>query len=290
MEVVEVIDSQAARLHARERRTTAGSLVASLLVHTTAFGGVWLFDAWNISEAELLPVQSGRASIALAASMPAEATHADDENHLQVAAAFVTPTTHAAASQQSSGSPQPRVEPVLRRALAEFLPQPTEVAIPHVPADLAIALSQRQDVLVLGDRGADDAWLASAPEVSVSSEPARRQLAKAEVDTRATPASAASAASFGAEGDQPASILANAPPIYPPDALAARLTGRVILRVTVSVDGHAARAAVHRSSGIASLDAAALTAVRSWRFAPARRGGVAIERDIAVPVRFTLAN
>jgi protein TonB len=221
--------------------------------------------------------------------MPAEATQAEEAAHERAAAAIVAATRREAASQQSSGSPQPRVEPVMRRALADFLPQPAEVAIPDAPTDRSLALTRPQIVLALGDRGADDSRLAAAPELSSTSQPARRQHTPAEVDSRASPASAASQASSGAEGDQPARIVTNAPPIYPPEALAARLTGRVVLRVTVGIDGRAVRAAVHRSSGIASLDAAALAAVRSWRFAPARRGGVAVERDIAVPVRFTLA-
>jgi len=50
----------------------------------------------------------------------------------------------------------------------------------------------------------------------------------------------------------------------------------VTLRVHVARDGAASRVAVEKSSGSPHLDAAALEAVKAWRFAPARQGGNAV--------------
>jgi protein TonB len=94
--------------------------------------------------------------------------------------------------------------------------------------------------------------------------------------------------SEGAQTDaQPLKVFSPQPD-YPPDLLAARITGSVKLLVHVQSDGRVARASIHRTSGHPALDRAALEAVRRWRFEPARRAGVPIALDILVPVRFTI--
>ena len=85
-----------------------------------------------------------------------------------------------------------------------------------------------------------------------------------------------------------AAYLRNPPPRYP---LAARRNGdegTVMLRVLVTIDGAAARVELDRTSGSASLDSAALEAVRSWRFVPARRGSQNVEDWVRVPVVFRI--
>lgn len=85
-----------------------------------------------------------------------------------------------------------------------------------------------------------------------------------------------------------AAYLRNPPPRYP---LAARRNGdegTVMLRVLVTTEGTAARVELDRTSGSASLDSAALEAVRNWRFVPARRGSQNVEDWVRVPVVFRL--
>jgi protein TonB len=84
--------------------------------------------------------------------------------------------------------------------------------------------------------------------------------------------------------------LSNLPPVYPTDALLAGVEGRVVLRVRVTNEGRVEDLAVERSANWPSLDEAALTAVRQWRFLPARRDGIAIAFDVLVPVRFSIRN
>jgi protein TonB len=48
--------------------------------------------------------------------------------------------------------------------------------------------------------------------------------------------------------------------------------------------------AVVATSGHASLDAAAMTAVQQWRFVPATRGGTPVPAVAEVPVRFRLTD
>ena len=63
----------------------------------------------------------------------------------------------------------------------------------------------------------------------------------------------------------------------------------MIVRVLVGADGSVERAEIAESSAFDALDAAALQTVRSrWRFIPARRGGLALESWVLVPIRFAL--
>lgn len=92
----------------------------------------------------------------------------------------------------------------------------------------------------------------------------------------------------GAQTETPHQPIHSPEPEYPADALSKRQTGRVTLRVTVGTDGRVVAVSVLRTSGVPSLDQAALAAVRNWRFAPALRSGVAIETEIAVPIKFEI--
>jgi protein TonB len=99
-----------------------------------------------------------------------------------------------------------------------------------------------------------------------------------------------SVAATGAVDVEP-SLLVNPTPHYPRDALLARQTGEVILKVRVSIDGRAISAAVHRSSGVRSLDEAALSTVKErWKFSPAKKKNLAVEHEVFVPVLFRIAN
>jgi len=80
------------------------------------------------------------------------------------------------------------------------------------------------------------------------------------------------------------------PPEYPESARRDGAQGLVVLDVTVSPEGTPLDVAVAQSSGVATLDAAAVSAVIRWRFAPARRDGDAVEARIRIPVRFRLTN
>ena len=75
-------------------------------------------------------------------------------------------------------------------------------------------------------------------------------------------------------------------PTYPEEALRERVTGMVILEAVIDTNGVVRSAKVLRS--IPLLDAAAVEAVKAWRFAPAVRDGVAIPVVMTVTVNFTL--
>jgi len=85
-----------------------------------------------------------------------------------------------------------------------------------------------------------------------------------------------------------AAYLRNPAPPYPEAARRSGKQGTVTLRVRVARDGAATRVTVEKSSGSPHLDAAALEAVKAWRFKPARRGADAVESWMLVPIVFRL--
>jgi TonB family protein len=80
--------------------------------------------------------------------------------------------------------------------------------------------------------------------------------------------------------------LIDMPPVYPPEAQAARVQGVVILEVMIGADGHVTDARVLRS--IPELDQAAIDAVRQWVYSPTFINGQPAPVIITVTVNFTL--
>lgn len=77
-------------------------------------------------------------------------------------------------------------------------------------------------------------------------------------------------------------------PDYPPRAHRLGQEGRVVLLLRVAADGSVLDAHIAESSGHRLLDEAALAAARGWRLEPARRGAIAVEGALRVPLRFAL--
>jgi periplasmic protein TonB len=75
-------------------------------------------------------------------------------------------------------------------------------------------------------------------------------------------------------------------PIYPPDAIAARIQGVVIVEATINSSGSVTDARVLRSLPL--LDQAAVDAVKQWQFTPTRLNGVPVSVIMTVTVQFTL--
>jgi protein TonB len=80
--------------------------------------------------------------------------------------------------------------------------------------------------------------------------------------------------------------ISGAAPAYPPLARAVAAQGVVIIEAVIDVNGDVASTKVLRS--IALLDAAALDAVRQWKYTPARLNGEPVAVMITVTVNFTL--
>ena len=85
--------------------------------------------------------------------------------------------------------------------------------------------------------------------------------------------------------DQPPRIIEKVQPVYPAIARTRRLSDTVILRVLVDENGQVLEVEVVRAK-YPFFRAAAVEAVRKFRFAPARHRGVPVKSWIIVPIRF----
>jgi len=85
-----------------------------------------------------------------------------------------------------------------------------------------------------------------------------------------------------------AAYLANPPPPYPASARRRGIEGTATVEARVGPGGEARELKLAASAGDAALDAAALEAVRGWRFVPARRGEQAVEAWVRIPLVFRL--
>jgi protein TonB len=86
-----------------------------------------------------------------------------------------------------------------------------------------------------------------------------------------------------------AGYLHNPAPKYPAAAQTRGLQGQVVLKVHVLASGQPSDISVARSSGYNILDQAAITAVASWVFDPAKRGQTPIDGWVQVPLNFKLS-
>ncbi len=133
---------------------------------------------------------------------------------------------------------------------------------------------------------------APAPKTSKPDTISREPVERAEP---ATPLPPDDATDGHGERDEPlvaarfeVAALNNPKPPYPLAARRRGYQGKVLVRAHVLADGRCARVLLKETSGYDLLDNAALKTVRRWRFVPARRGDIAIDSWVDVPIAFRL--
>jgi TonB family protein len=82
-------------------------------------------------------------------------------------------------------------------------------------------------------------------------------------------------------------LLSKMEPEYSPEALSAKYTGTVMLKVVIGADGTASDPQLMKSLGF-GLDEKAVDAVLQWRFKPAQKDGAAVPVQATIEVNFRL--
>jgi len=85
-----------------------------------------------------------------------------------------------------------------------------------------------------------------------------------------------------------AGYLKNPPPAYPKMLLKRGVEGSVLVRARVQDDGRCSQVLLKESSGFRLFDEAALSAVRGWRFVPARQGTQTVVAWVDIPIAFRI--
>lgn len=169
--------------------------------------------------------------------------------------------------------------------------QPVEVARRPTWTDLAEAARPADSAeLLLAPPPPDAPRPALNDDILMSQVPSQppQVLPRTEVSQLIAPMLESQRQVAGIEEKLPPDFSANRPPTYPPEAVQQRLEGTVMLRLHIASTGVVERVEVAESSGHASLDRAALDAVRQWRGIPASRGGRPVATDELLPIRFRL--
>lgn len=77
------------------------------------------------------------------------------------------------------------------------------------------------------------------------------------------------------------------PPDYPAELACDGVGGQANLLVSIGPDGTPADVRIEKGTRVGALDAAAVAAVRTWKFKPATARGRPVATKIRVPVTFT---
>lgn len=224
-------------------------------------------------------------------------------------------STPLIASMSSRGAPDSQATPSESLKIALKVESAEQPTTPDAPRDLpeAVRWSPRKSETIrdAAPLGADPPpeTFAAPLAAETAREPPRREagppphaappalpravadpelrIARVEIAPQSN-ASAAASASQGVKVDLLPRPRRPFRPAYPAAAIASGMQGRVRLEVTVGVDGRVKAASVRDSSGYPLLDQAALNAIWSMEFEPARRAGLAVEHTFGVPVPFRI--
>jgi len=173
----------------------------------------------------------------------------------------------------------------VRIAEQTYVPTDTDVSQP-TPAELAMVDRMMVTPSAVRRRTPTDS---PQSDDRAASRPIRNRTAAQFPAIEPTPLAASETRpTVGTEADSPPRLLDNRPPTYPVHAVRERLKGTALLRIRITVEGNVAELELISSSGHPILDAAAVSAVRTWRFLPAIHNGHPTATTVRLPVRFAL--
>lgn len=171
-------------------------------------------------------------------------------------------------------------------------PKPTPKAKPEVQAQVSkpVELLRSKPEAKIEDSVA--AHVEAQPDTAAIESATTQVAAPTSADAAPTTAAQATQAeSVPAEviSTQPRFARAPAPPVYPVQAKRRQQQGTVWVEVRLSAQGRQLAVQVVRTSGVPSLDKAALAAVRKWQFLPEQHNGVGVPSRVQIPIEFAIA-
>jgi protein TonB len=169
--------------------------------------------------------------------------------------------------------------PVVPRLLAPA-PQPSERL--RLPAKLDFALGDIRSDLSLDFEADPSARMLPGVAVAAAPQPGAAP--------ETGPPAAAAVAEDSVPLDRQPAILSQARPVYPYRARTRQIEGSVDLQFTVTAQGTADSVTVTDSQPPGVFDAAAVQAVRSWRFSPGIRDGQPLPVRMQIRIRFSLTD
>ncbi|MEJ1994625.1 MAG: TonB family protein [Limibacillus sp.] len=239
------------------------------------------------SQAPARPQQPQDAELPAPQPRPLPITAPSQQVATPPVAAVAEPVPAPVSAPVPAPDPEPAREPAAKAGGQAMAESPEPVEAPAATPSQSTPQSTSQ----------------AAPPAAVSPPPVKPSIpqqaalppasASQETHAGAPSGSASSSPGDGAGSSTGASRAAspaagNAPPDYPLIARRRGQEGLVVVLVTLSPAGLPEQIALAEASGVASLDAAALEAVRGWRFTPATENGRAVASELRVPIRFRL--
>ena len=251
-------------------RELGWTLIANVAIHASL-----------LAVASIIPLNSAAWMLSAVPHNPPSG-----DNTVELSAAFLDA---AAASPEELAETMPAVviqqTPVATEGASEVAPREIELS------PLAMESAPR------GASVDSDSLAEAAAESKVSELKTERQkVAQEQPQVADSPEKASSTPSRSTAAAPPAvgapdvlpSEVHSPFPAYPPELLARRIQATVVLRLKIAADGTVAEATVHRTSGYAAMDQAALTGVKSWKFKPAMKNGKSVETVVRKPFTFEI--
>lgn len=260
-------------------------LSGSALVHA-ASAGVIYYLLLLLPHIWIIQVQQGEAVVihaqlsAVASTAPEHVTEVD----VSVEPVPLQPPPPVAFEHtpvEDTLTPTPAAIPVVRNGELEPTEVPPQQQPPESPAEVEVEVKTPTREVAKTEAKPAEAKSSKSPERQIA-DVVRESLSKVNL-------AAAAPAVVGAVDEMPRKLANNRIPYYPVEALRSGLEGRVVLRVQINTSGRADKIEVETSSGFVSFDQSAIDAVRDWRFAPAKRQGLAVLHEVLIPVRFRIA-
>ena len=249
----------------------AASWFGSLAIHGTGLAVVYAMA--SLVDPLELKFKRGRTVVQLQASIAAAPRETSE-----------VPPTKVVAPVPKSAPPPTEVRPpeteLARRPVAVPIekrdapdPPPVDPPPPDAPQPV-----ERTDVKEPTD------------EIAAAPPPRPRTVEPQPATIDAPVVSAAQLSAQGSQGSEydelPQPYPQNLRPPYPAEAHARRLTGSVVIRLSITADGRVDDVQVAVSSGFTGFDDSAVRTARSWRFQPARRGGAGASIVLDMRVNF----